>query len=65
MQLTSPPQSYLGRVHCYPSWQRMHLSAACASWAMSTADKSSYMYSSAWILHPYYDTTSVPWHIGL
>jgi len=60
--VASPPQSHLGRVRCYPSRQRMHLPAACASCAMSTADKSSYSATST--LHPDIDTTSVPWHIG-
>jgi len=46
---TSPPQSHLGTVHLYASWQIMHLSAACAC-AMSTADKSSY--SAIGTLHP-------------
>jgi len=50
--VTSPPQSQLGRVCGYPSWQRMHSSTACASSAMSTADKSSY--SAADTLYPYY-----------
>jgi len=50
--ITSPPQSYLGRACRYPSWQSMHLSAACASCAMSTADKSSY--SAVGTLHTYY-----------
>jgi len=35
-------QSHLGTAHHYLSQQRMHSSAACASCAMSTADKSSY-----------------------
>jgi len=32
--------SHLGRVHCYPSWQRMYSSAVCASCAMSTVNSS-------------------------
>jgi len=43
--------SHLGRAHCYPSRQRMHSSAACASCATSIADKSSYL--AAGTLHPY------------
>jgi len=49
---TNPPQSHFGKAHHYPSWQRMHSSAACASCAMSTADKSSY--SAVGTLHPYH-----------
>jgi len=45
-------QSHLGRAYHYPSRQRMHLSAACASCAMSTADKSSYL--AMGMLHPHH-----------
>jgi len=48
----NPPQSHLGRVHHNPSWQRMHSSAAYASRAMSTADKSSFL--AMGMLHPYH-----------
>jgi len=54
---TSPPQSHLRRARCYPSWQRMHLSVACVSCAMSTADNSSC--SDTGMLHQSLDT-SVP-----
>jgi len=50
--ITSPPQSHLGRAHRHSLRQRMHSSTACASCAMSTADKSSY--SAAGTLHPYH-----------
>jgi len=59
---TSPPQSHLGRVRRYPSWQRVHSSAACVSCAMYAADKSSY--SAVGTLHRNHDTTSVTLHIG-
>jgi len=49
---TSPPQSHLGKAHRHPSQQRMHLSAVCASCAMTTADQSNY--SAAGTLHPYH-----------
>jgi len=49
--ITTLPQSHLRRACRYPSLQRMHSSTACASCAMSTADKSSC--SSAGTLHPY------------
>jgi len=57
---TSPPQSHFGRAHRYASWQIMHSSTACASCALSTADKSSY--SAVGTLHPYHNFlgTSVP-----
>jgi len=51
MKITSPPQSHLGRVHRYPSQQRMHSSAACDSCAVSTAGKSSYSYSAMAMPH--------------
>ena len=50
--LQCPPESHLGRVRRYPSWQRMLSCAACASCTMSTADKSSY--SAAGTLYPYH-----------
>jgi len=43
-------QSHLGRARRYPSRQRMHSSAACASCATSTADTS--RYSAAGTLYP-------------
>jgi len=49
--IKSPPQSHLGKARRYPSRQRMHSSTACASSAMSIADKSSY--SATDKLHPY------------
>jgi len=51
-ELTSPPQSHLGRVHRHPSLQIMHSSAVCAICAVSTAYKSSY--SAAGMLNPYH-----------
>jgi len=50
---TSHPKSHLGRAYHYPSRQRMHLSAVCASCAISTA------VTQLQICYIY--TTSVPW----
>jgi len=55
LNITSPPQSDLGRALRLPSRQRMHLSAACASCAMSTADKSNH--SAVGTPHPYRTAT--------
>ena len=52
---TNPLQSNLGRARRRPSRQRMHSSAACASSAMSTADKSND--SAAGMLPPYRSAT--------
>jgi len=52
INLTSPPESYLGRAHYYSSWQRIHSSAVCASCAMSTTNDCSY--SAVGTLHLYH-----------
>jgi len=46
------PQSHLGRAHLHPSWQRMDSPAACASFAVPTADESNH--SVAGTLYPHH-----------
>jgi len=54
--VTSPSHNHLGRACHYPSWQRMHSSAVCASCAMSS-------YSARGTLHPYHISPFTHWSL--